>query len=684
MKLPYIQRYPQHNQKTVGAFGGINERLVIRSHEFASMQNMTDMHYPTICSRPARGTEQRTFNKPHGLIWKNGIFFVDGTKCYYKGEEIEGLTVTDTDKQLVGMGAYVVIFPDKKVYNTHTGEVSSITAEYVQTAPITFEELSTDSVFCKITAAGIDDVLHQYDGVKFEGVEDDTFILDGAGVTKVITEIGDDYIVVTGAIQKSFMGDITMSASGTGTRIAGDGIEDKFALGDTVKVVGVKDAALCVSGQEVTAVGEGYIDIAGSFPAKSYTQSATMTIAQYYSGSELVKFSADDLSIFSDGDVVQISGCTDSALNGTHTIEQAGSNFILIKAAVAATETQTTGISIIRTSAVSDTATVTRTAFLRESGITISRECRDMDYVCEHDNRLWGCSSANHEIYASKLGDPFNWNVYEGTSTDSYTLSVGSDGDFTGCVSHLGYIIFFKENTIHMMYGAKPSNFSLNSKQLPGVRTGCAASLEVVGETLYYVGRNGVYSFDGAFPRKISEGIMSELSDAVSGQKDGRLYISCLKDGKQALLVYDPTYQLWDQEDDTHFLFETYADGELVYIGADNVMRNIYGVQDEIIEWELVSGWIDESSLNQKWISKLKFNFELEPYGEALFYLQYNNGLMWEKVTTVIANDRDTYTLPIIPRRCTHLRFKISGKRGFKLFGYGWYVEQGSEINGAV
>ncbi len=62
--------------------------------------------------------------------------------------------------------------------------------------------------------------------------------------------------------------------------------------------------------------------------------------------------------------------------------------------------------------------------------MTLSRDVPDMDYVCVNENRLWGCRGDT--VYASKLGDPKNFNVFEGLSTDSYAADVGSAGDFTG------------------------------------------------------------------------------------------------------------------------------------------------------------------------------------------------------------------------------------------------------------
>ena len=75
-----------------------------------------------------------------------------------------------------------------------------------------------------------------------------------------------------------------------------------------------------------------------------------------------------------------------------------------------------------------------------EAALTIKREAPEMDFLCENENRLWGCKGDT--IFSSKLGDPFNWNCFDGLATDSYAVDVGSEGDFTGAVSYLGYAVF--------------------------------------------------------------------------------------------------------------------------------------------------------------------------------------------------------------------------------------------------
>ena len=87
---------------------------------------------------------------------------------------------------------------------------------------------------------------------------------------------------------------------------------------------------------------------------------------------------------------------------------------------------------------------------LKEGTVRVKAEVPDLDYVCEANNRLWGCKygmengAVVNEIRASKLGNFRQWKNFMGLSTDSYTVSVGTDGPFTAAVSQRGYPVFFK------------------------------------------------------------------------------------------------------------------------------------------------------------------------------------------------------------------------------------------------
>ena len=104
--------------------------------------------------------------------------------------------------------------------------------------------------------------------------------------------------------------------------------------------------------------------------------------------------------------------------------------------------------------------------------VTAQRRVPDLDWLTEHNNRVWGCSSTENVIYACKLGDATNWFSYRGTAADSYAVTVGSDGAFTGAATCMGYVLFFKENGLHKLYGTKPSDYQMSSIQCSGVAKG--------------------------------------------------------------------------------------------------------------------------------------------------------------------------------------------------------------------
>ena len=164
-----------------------------------------------------------------------------------------------------------------------------------------------------------------------------------------------------------------------------------------------------------------------------------------------------------------------------------------------------------------------------EGPVQVERKIPDLDFVTEGDNRVWGCSSKENVIYACKLGDPTNWFSYRGIAADSYAVTVGSDGAFTGAATCMGYALFFKENTLHKLYGSKPSDFQLSSLRCRGVAKNAARSLCVLNETLYYLSPGGVMAWDGSLPGKVSgaldTGKLTGAAWCAAGSLDARYYL---------------------------------------------------------------------------------------------------------------------------------------------------------------
>ena len=118
MRLSQLNVIPT-SRNTIDVFGGYNHNLRIGDGEFYDMENLTSSYYPVLAPRGKRGTYKYPEgsgddHKPNGLISKDALCYVDGTKLFINNKEIIGLDLTDSPKQLVSMGAYIVIMPDKK------------------------------------------------------------------------------------------------------------------------------------------------------------------------------------------------------------------------------------------------------------------------------------------------------------------------------------------------------------------------------------------------------------------------------------------------------------------------------------------------------------------------------------------------------------------------------------------
>lgn len=324
--------------------------------------------------------------------------------------------------------------------------------------------------------------------------------------------------------------------------------------------------------------------------------------------------------------------------------------------------------------------------------ITVTREMPIMDFVIESGNRLWGCryGPANNkqivnEIYASKLGDFKNWNCFMGVSTDSYAATVGTDGQFTAAVTHLGYPIFFKETCVHKVYGNYPSNFQIQTTNCRGVAKGSEKSLATVNEVLYYKSRNGVCAYDGSLPVEVSSALGEvTYTDAVGGYLGNKYYIS-MKDtgGAYHLFVYDTVKGMWHREDNTQVKDFCNCRGELYYIDTNSRIKTINGSGNKDttpIKWMAETGVIGTSLPDKKYISRLLVRMSLDVGAKVMFFIQYDSSGAYEHLFTMTGISLHSFNVPIKPKRCDHFRLKITGVGDAKIYSITKTIEQGSDV----
>ena len=210
----------------------------------------------------------------------------------------------------------------------------------------------------------------------------------------------------------------------------------------------------------------------------------------------------------------------------------------------------------------------------RLGSITLESRVPRMDFAAEHNNRIWGCRFGENdkgefvnELYASALGDPTAWSRFQGISTDSYAVSLGVHGEFTGAVSLGGELLFFKENTIIRVTGDTPSEFSVSTFPARGVESGASDSITSLNERVLYKNGAGITVYDGAFPVSISAALGNEVFSHCTGAgAQGRYYCAMTdSSGQRRIYVFDTASSQWFSEDDARNTVFAFSWGRAVY-----------------------------------------------------------------------------------------------------------------------
>ena len=593
MNYPKL-RVLQTSRQMVDTFKGYNHNLRINDGEFFDMKNMTSDSYPVLSPRGKRGIYASP-DSPTGLIAKDALCYVDGSEFVMNQYRYE-MGLSDGPKQLVSMGANVIILPDKKYFNTQKMAHGNIEAHVTTSGMVTFELCTAD-------------------GAKYENAK-----------TQPVAPTNPSNL------------DLWIDNSST---------PHTLKQYSSASAVWVNIATTYV---KITALGSGI--------GKTFNQ---------YDG-------------------VTISGITRSAvkaLNGTTTIWSGEEDSIVVTGIIDEVTTQTTPICI-------------------------SRWMPNFDFLIESKNRLWGCcygfpykgkayntetgitedvygTEAVNEIYACKLGDFTNWNSFMSLASDSYAVSVGTDGQFTGAITHLGYPCFFKESVLHKVYGDYPSNYRVQDTACRGVQKGCERSLAIVNEVLFYKARSGVCAYDGSLPGEVSYQFGNELySKAVGGSHRNKYYI-CMMDtkGEYHLFVYDTANGMWHKEDDLKAECFCTCDDEL-YVIADGKILAMLGSgmkEEDPVEWMVQTGEIGLSSPDMKYISRMNVRMSMAIGATAEFYIQYDLNEEWNHICTMTGTSLRSFSVPIRPKRCDHMRLKIVGKGEAKIYSITKTIEQGSELS---
>ena len=588
------------SQNIIDVFGGYNHNMKIGGGEFYEMENLTSSYFPLMASRDPRGVVKQLEN-PLAMIGKAQLAYIDGNHFYYNGVDLtdylmqNGVSISldplMMPKKIVGMGAYICIFPDKIYINTEKyTDCGSMEASFA-----TEEGSNITYTLCKVDGSEYGNAY-----VSNEAPEDPSN--------------GDLWIDTSGAVHSlkiySSTSEMWTSIATVYTKISATGIGQQFNVYDGVQIAG----------------------------------------CEYVGDSETLTEQINDL-------------------NGSKIIYDKADNYIVVIGLLDAVYTQTAG------------------------KVTVKRKVPEMDYITEAQNRLWGCKfglvdgKTVNEIYCCTLGDFKNWEQYLGTAADSYRASVGTDGEWTGAVTHLGYPLFFKENHMHKVYVSSTGAHQIVDTACRGVQKGSSNSLVVVDERLYYKADGGVCSYDGSLPISISPQFGTEkYYEASAGSVGSKYYISMRDDENNwHMFVYDTARDLWHREDDTHALYFSKKNNELFYVDANtnNIMAALgtAGEKATPIRWKAVSGLIGYQYTNQKYISRVVFRMVLPRGSEADMYVEYNSDGVWKHCGHMRGRGTNSFEINIKPLRCDHFRIKLEGVGKIRVYSEMQVIEEGSSKN---
>lgn len=302
--------------------------------------------------------------------------------------------------------------------------------------------------------------------------------------------------------------------------------------------------------------------------------------------------------------------------------------------------------------------------------VTITRKVPELDFICEAENRLWGCNNTENVIYISALGDPTNMYTYEGLTTDSFATAVGSPGEFTGCCRYGSSVLFFKEDKIHKILGTGPADYTLYSYDVEGIQAGSDRSPVVINEVLYYKGTHGIYAYDGGVPTLISECFGERIFyDAVAGT-DGVSYFVSMRDERYVwyLFSYNTTTGIWTLEDKGFEAKDAMRVGmELYFLDKEGHLWKENAVSDvSRSEWMMQFAPLYETMNGKKTYSRLLLRAEI-PRGSYMVIEIRCDGGRWMELGKIVGKSDGVVPIRIPVNRCDKFEIKLRGKGEFVL-----------------
>ena len=289
----------------------------------------------------------------------------------------------------------------------------------------------------------------------------------------------------------------------------------------------------------------------------------------------------------------------------------------------------------------------------KEQYATIKKYVPKVTYGCVAHNRIWCCGETGEEVYASALGKPCEFNEFNGVATDSWSVSVGTTGKFTGIAPWQTRVLVFKEECIQVIYGTTPKDFGIERTY----NVGCIDrnSISNAGGMLIWLSYDGFYAYGGGKPERISDKLNTKYLGAVAFSDGIRYYARCQKeDGECELLVFDTEKGIWSKLSDLPVVSGDFYKGKLYTCTQDSM----YIVKEgEYGDFYLESPELSFETFDDKSLIYINIRCKIN-HGFINLYTSVNGG-QWVSHKGISKTGK--HRLPIRYSSGDMLRFRIEG-----------------------
>lgn len=744
-KLPELTRLST-TRTVLSAFRGYNNNLSIGEAENSDELNLTAENYPVMSVRKLYGIYYHKgevlppgipilpvpFYKKASRVPELVYKFCDsGCKTFYRDNNDNNVSVEGEEVFIgkVGVPAYtpwVILLPEKfgLFINTKYGYKLLHEFEEDEETDYSMLRMGNKIIFPKMRTVYTmpadaeygkyekleqkNDIDCSENGISFELCDSDFNVISSSDIIAQATEPDDtakkwiDTSVTPHELKvySTSQGEWVQKFT-TYIRISGTDITDGFEKGDGIKITGIINNG---TSKQVFDLYNDKISVLQSINRPHlYGNTEKLTVLQYVNNSNIIPIkepvTLSELAEFNSkaeseaGLYIRIN---DEKYKVVAMNEDYGTDEAHRSIELEYTVNVSAGASIKSTGEDSFVFIgITDSTYMQTSGtITFSRDMPEIDYIFECNNRLWGCGK--NEIYASKLGDPKNWNVFEGVASDSFAASLGSSESFTGGCSYNGNPLFFREKELIKVYGNYPAQYRAQTLICDGIKYGCSESLCNIGGYLYYYSPAGLSVYSGSYPQNINEIFGGEMFTEVKCAAIGKNLYMAATDGKSEQYVYNLDTQsgIWHKHKYTeNEITQLFSTGTNILFTANNKAYRISGDEEpdnpeyesiadefvnEKVRWKAESGNLDGSFVDRKYVQRLLIKYALNTKSNMRVFISYDNG-GWECVFNAPVQDLNSLPLSLNLRRCDHYRLKFEGNGPCEVYSITKTLKQGSD-----